>query len=299
MEQKQNEQEAKQKSQEETSQNEDRGEGQTEEQTEEQIEGQTENVSTETSDTQEELNEEDALRNSRNPERTKKYIERLKDANRLQQETLEQLTKAREPLLPKLPEIPNEQSYQNLNQQQIDDVYKTMVDENGYVDGNKLISKLSELDNNLREATRHNKILENQLQHFQTAQTQERVSEKMRAVHEKYPMLNPDNADEFDPDMWDYVRNELYGEQTRGVSTDRLDPMGAADKAYKILYQRANAEQKEKKEQSDNAKSQINATRPRTSATSQYSQEEEIELKRRMWEGKKGAVAEALKRRGL
>lgn len=259
-----------------------------------------ENTEVEETPTEDTPTEQDALENSKNPERTKKFIDKLKDENKKYKDVLSSLTPEQNS-----PQVPNQDQFSNLNQSDIDAVYKSMVDDKGYIDGNKLLNTLQGMDKRARDAEQRAARVEEHVRRVETAQTEQQKTQTMKAVHEKFPQLDPDN-EQFDPRYWEFVRNDLIGQMMQG----KQDPMASAQKGFDIFYKKStqldenpeenpmNKAQKEAKAVSDNAKAQINATKPRVSSTSDYDHDEEQDLISRARAGKRGAVAELLRRRG-
>ena len=99
---------------------------------------------------------------------------------------------------------PTQQQFPQLSQKQIDETFKGLVDENGYVDTGLLVSTLNELKEQNRIAQERATKAEQQ------AQTQGRQFDDfqrnaiMREVHAKYPTLDPENEN-FDEKLWKYV----------------------------------------------------------------------------------------------
>jgi len=239
--------------------------------------------------------EEDALENSKNPERTKKYIDGLKDENKKYKDVLSSLTPEEKYEAP-VQQAPQAEQFQTLQQGDIDQVFRSMVDDQGFVDGNKLLNTLRDLDTSAKNSKQ---AAEKALEHarrVEVAQQEQQKSATMQTVHEKYPQLDPE-SESFDSRYWEFVRNELIGQMMEG----KQDPLSAAEKGYDVFYkeQQVTKEEKAQKEEKDNAKAQINATRPRSSsAVGYYENEEEEALKAKVQAGKKGALAELLRRRG-
>lgn len=227
-----------------------------------------------------EVSEEEALENSKNPERTAKYIEKLKTERDSYKNVLESLKPEDKPIV-------QEQTYTNLNQGQIDDVVQSMIDKDGYLDGVKLSATLTELNARLQRAEQTAKKAELTQRDFEEKQV-------MREVHTAYPTLDP-NGDAFDADFFDAVRNEMIGQMMEG----HQDPMGAAKKWHEKLYN-SNMTKEEKREQvqKEDAKRAINAVGTRaTTMTGYWENEKEEDLRASVRAGKEGALAELLRRR--
>jgi len=186
-----------------------------------------------------------------------------------------------------------------------------MIDENGYLDGNKLVGTLTEQEKRIKIAEEKAKKLED-----------ERASEKKQArereekdatlkVYAKFPQLDPLNVEgidkdgelvKFDPKFYDYVYKELEHKAKRGEMPTNEDYMTAADKIYNDFYEGRDMNKKdlEKKTEIENKKRQINATRPRSPmSVGYYEGIEEKALTDDVRKGKRGAVAALLRQKGL
>lgn len=194
---------------------------------------------------------------------------------------------------------PQQADYQNLDQAQIDDVYASMQDENGYIDGNKLLSTLKSMDEKARKADERAARVEEHLKRREIAETEAQKNNVTREVHNLYPQLDPESA-QFDPDFWTLVRNELIGQAVEG----KEDFKGAAEKWYSRYYKendvtKQEKQEKQEKEEKENQKKQINAVRPTSSIEAgYYAADENTALVSKIRAGKKGALAELLRRRG-
>ena len=183
-------------------------------------------------------------------------------------------------------QAPPAKSFENLDQQDVNNVFKGMVDDQGYLDGPKLLNVLSTMNKRAENAeARASKVEKSQEDFEQTT--------KSRELHAKYPQLDPENKD-FNKDFWELVRNEVIGQ----MMTGKEDPIKAADKWYNKLYKsEMNKDDTKKKEESEDTKRQINAVRPRSPmATGYYEKEEAENLRKKVIAGKRGALAETLKR---
>lgn len=248
------------------------------------------------------VSEQDALDNSKNPERTSKYIDSLKDEQSKLKEDLQTEKNKYQNLIDSLivdpsgntTAPPKAQEYGNLNQKQVDDVFSSMVTDDGYVDANKLLEVLKDTDERARKAEERARGIEEYQKQQEIARQERDKSDLMNKVHQKYPSLDPESNEEFDPTFYDLVRNELIGQMMQG----KEDPMAAADKWYNNLSAtNMNKEETKQKEEKQNQKAQINATRPRSAAMAGYYEKNEQEdLMNKVKAGKKGALAEALRR---
>lgn len=203
---------------------------------------------------------------------------------------------------------PQAQQFPNLNPQQIQQTFKSMVDENGFLDGNKLTEVLTGLDQRARQAEERAQRAE-QLAQTTTKKTQEKQEkEAQNKVYEKYPQLNPDNKEGFDPKMWRAVYNELATKATRGEEPTEDDYMKSADQVYNDFYKDREEDMKkkeegkkteEKKEEVVEQKQQASSIRPSsTIQTGYYKDAEEKDLLIKAQHGQRGSVAELLRRRG-
>lgn len=221
-------------------------------------------------------------------ERTKEQFDKLKNKNKELKNVVDSLRPAAEVQ-------PSQEDFKHLDQSQIDDVLKDMTTDDGFIDGNKLMSTLKDMNENTQKALQ---IAEREREHREReriAREEQIKSEEMRKVHEKYPELDPEN-DVFDEEYYDLVRNDLISQMMRGEE----NVMAAADKMSKYLKRDVvNKKEQEEKETKEEQKKQINASRPRSrTAKNYYQQDEEEALIHKVRTGKKGAVAEMLKRRG-
>lgn len=279
---------------------------------------------------QEETVQEDTQKDTPEKDRTTQQFDKLTNSNKeLKQERDQAVEEAKQyknvldSLLPDQNAVPSEQQtpqftppqqpfpnpfqniqppsanqYQNLNQQQVDDVYQGMIDENGYLDGNKLTQTLRDLDQKAKKAELRAQQIEEHMRRKEAADRESVKTTVTKQVHEAYPQIDPE-SDQFDPELYDAVRNEMIGQM---VNNGTQDFMGASKKWYDKLYggdgmKKADAQ---KAKNAQNQKIQSSANRPRSnSMAGYYAQEQDNDLVQAMRQGKKGAVAEMLKRKGL
>jgi len=313
-------------------QEEDPKEDSSEEPQEPQEETQEENVEdVAVEDKPDEPTEEDALKNSKNPERTKKYIDKLKKQNEelKRKNVLDNINPEpipnQWPESPTTNEIPSASLFPGLTQKQVDTAFSEIMDENGYVDRGLLNSTMynlqkenAELKKRLDEEARERKRIEQR-------QDQQERNEIMREVHGKFPQIDPQNKEKFDDRVWQYVTKnmaaEMLNEAERAARTGEvIDPndknlqrqriQRLADKATKLLEQDLlddngevdptrlmNKKDKAKLTEAENAKRNINAIG--TSQSSQrYSYSDQDTLVKATLRGEPGALAERLRRAG-
>jgi len=233
-------------------------------------------------------------------ERTKQEFKKLKQNNQELKETVKkytdvlsslkpqevappnQFTPAFEPILTNQPPI----TYPGLTQQQIKDTFENLIDSEGYVDIGLLKEELEKqrrraefAEQKAREAEEMAKKAVKTVDDFQRTQ-------KMREIHAKYPQIDPESP-QFNRKMWKAVRNEIIGQW---LETGIEDVEAAAKKWYDIFYPMAKDKEADKK-------AQINAipTQPVSTSSTFEDHQTLVEATRK---GKKGALAERLKRAG-
>lgn len=253
-------------------------------------------------------------------ERTKEQIDKLTTHNKELKEERDQYKNLFEGLRPA--EVPQEaqqyqepinqapqNQFQNINQGDVNQTFQSMIDENGYLDGNKLMTTLKSMDERAIRA----ELAAKQVQDANIKKdTEAREREEKQAtldVYSKYPHLDPNNVDgvevdgeivKFDSKMWQYVKNELESKARRGVMPSNSDYMEAADQVYQDLYGGRDMTKKEEQKKVESQKNIINATRPRsTMNVNYYKNDEESALIDQVRAGKRGAVGELLRRKGL
>lgn len=184
---------------------------------------------------------------------------------------------------------PDASQFQGMSQKQVNDVFKSLVDDEGYVNTDLL----------KEEMAKQQRITQAALAEAQRARQEAQMSRKTfddfqrnqiaKSVHDKHKDLNPDNTELFNPDYYDAVKNELFGQMMRGEAEDY---MKAADK-WASKFKKEPMVNK----QAD-AAAQINATNPGTSRRVQSTQADMDKLRKDMWQNKKGSITERLRRSG-
>lgn len=234
--------------------------------------------------------------------RTQEQFEKLTESNqelKQENEQLKEETQKYQSVLDSLtpPVVPQPQAsqYANLNQEDIDATFAAMQDENGYIDGGKLLATLKSLDEKARNAEMRAQRVEEHVQRVESAETQSKKTQVTKEVHSKFPELDPE-SEVFNPDLWDTVRNEMIGQAMEG----KEDFMAAANKWYTKFYgNEMTKQQKQQKEEKETQKAQINASRPTSNSVAGYYEgDAEKALIDKVRLGKKGALAEMLRRRG-
>jgi len=250
----------------------------------------------------EEVTEDEALQNSKNPERTKKYIDKLKEEVQVEKKKnildslVTPIPSVEAPQYPEPPitnKIPQSQQYPGLSQTQVSETFKGLVDENGYVDSGLLVNTLKGLQEQAKTANeRAQKAEEENKQRGRKFDDFER-NQIMREVHKEYPKLDPEN-EEFDERLWKFVRNEVIDQWMNGKPTD---VMSAAREGSDTLYGNMKKAEKEQIVKTEEAKKNINALgNKQASSRDTYSDQNELVKATQL--GKKGALAERLARSG-
>lgn len=249
-------------------------------------------------------------------DRTTEQFEKLKEHNAQLKAELEK-TKAQVPTKnaldslypepPKYPEppttnvVPTQQQFPNLTQKEIKDVFASMVDSQGYVDSGLMIETFRQLDQKAKESEERAKRAEEENKKVVRRVDDFERNQIMREVHARFPRLNPDNANstdpatKFDQRLYDQFRKEtMYQWSTIGTA----DPMKVAEMASEVIYgSDMKKADKEKAEQAELAKKNINATNVAPSSQREsYGDHDELVMATRL--GKKGAIAERLARAG-
>jgi hypothetical protein len=241
-------------------------------------------------------------------DRTKQQIEKLKEHNNELKEAKDKaeaeaaeyksLFEASQPIVePVVAQTP-----------QITPELSGMVDEQGYLDGNKLVGTLTALEKRAKDAEDLAKRLDQDNKDKAKQAFEREEKEATLKIYAKYPHLDPLNVDgvevngeliKFDPKFYDYVYKELAFKAKKGEMPTQDDYMQAADKVHKDLYEgrEMTKADEEKKTKIEDQKRQINATRPRSPIeVGYYDQDEDAALTQAVRAGKRGAVGEALRR---
>ena len=244
-------------------------------------------------------------------DRTTEQFEKLKQHNAELKKQLEE-SKPKEPIRKNaldalIPEnqpttnvIPSNAQFPDLTNKEIKDVFANLTDDQGYVDTGLLKETLSGLQQRALDAEKRAKVAENSVKSVARKQDDFERKQVMREVHEMYPKLNPENANSDDPNIkfddsfYDLFQGEII---RRWTSVGNADPMEVAGKISGILYKNMTKADKEKAEKAELAKRNINATSARPSSQRE-SYTDHDELVKATMMGKKGALAERLKRAG-
>jgi hypothetical protein len=233
-------------------------------------------------------------------ERTKEQIDKLKEHNQNLKQELDKQKKVTEDVLQSLTAKDNKpgfltnhpptvNNYPNLSKQDVKNIWDKLVDDNGLVDVKLLKEELKKqndraafAEQKVKEANERVANMERKFEDFER-------TNKMKLIHAKYPQIDP-NSQEFNPDMWEAVRNEIVGQW---VTEGKEDVEKAAAKWHKIMYKDMNKQQKK----AEDKKANINALSPKSSSNSgEYEDQEALVQATR--KNKKGALGERLRRAG-
>lgn len=226
--------------------------------------------------------------------RTADQFSKLKDNNKNLKAENEGYKNLLDSLMPDIPEAPQASNYQTLDQSDIDQTLADMQTQDGYIDGSKLMQVLKNLDDRNKRAEQRAVKAEEHVRKVEVALEGKDKSAKIQALHTKYPALDPESG-EFNERFYLLVQNEMVGQMLKGQE----DPIAAADKWNSLIFSNEDVTKKEKqqKDEAENKKAQIGAVQPKTSSTStQYNQQQDDSLVERVRQGKKGAVAEMLRK---
>lgn len=225
-------------------------------------------------------------------ERTREQFEKLTKKNQELAQKLEEFEKSKPQEKPKsvFDELrPSEQDYSHLDQHQVDQISSDFVDENGYVDVQRLNKALSEANRRAQEAIQMAQQAQQRAQKFEE-------TEQQRRAFSKHPRLDPSN-EQFDRRFHEAVRNEVIGQMMSG--SGNVDLIGAADKvatfmgsSEKVSKAKEEAVQQYKETAAQKKQAQVQTSSGANSANPQ-------EVTQKMQRGDRNAFAERLKASGF
>lgn len=183
----------------------------------------------------EEAEEKEALESSKNPERTKSYIDRLKRELAEERASKAQST---EPLptsvfdsfrQPEVPQFP-EQHFTNLNQTQVDSITTQFVDQQGNVDINGLNKALTDANRRASAAEQRVGQVEQRYAKFEESQ-------QLRDAYVVHPEINPIDENgrknpKFDPELFRIVSERMAVNWSRGVNATVLQVANEVRRTY-------------------------------------------------------------------
>lgn len=248
-------------------------------------------------------------------ERTAEQFDKLKEHNKqlkeevkvLQENVLDSLKPKPLPTPPPQfePEVIEkvEKLTAGMPQDKVNDVYANLIDKDGYIDPDLLIKSLRQANEEAKLARQEADMARKEAQEAkqETKKTKQDFEEsrEVRLVHKKYPTIDPKNKD-FNELFWDDVRKEIATAPIlKGVAVSFME---AADKIWAERYapkevEEVKKKEKEKMEEAENQKRNINASKV-SSRTDYYAPTDKDALIEAVQKGKRGALAERLKRSG-
>jgi len=168
--------------------------------------------------------EEEALANSKNPERTAEYIQTLQK----KVGDLERMVQAQDVR-------PSAKAFDNLNQRQVDEVKNSFIDEDGNVDVNGLNQALNQAN---ERATRAEQLAQSVYDRTQQSDNQREADEAVA----KYPQLSPQDPNH-DPRFEELVLNSwaaAAGNKTYREVADSISEVYAPKNEKKIREEAIN-----------------------------------------------------------
>lgn len=161
------------------------------------------------------ITEEEALANSKNPERTREYIERLK---RERDEAIAKSTPQPDygtsifdQFRPQEPAVQPQQvaQFSHLNQHQVADIAQNFVEADGTIDINRLNQALTQANEAAKRAEAQAREAQERLARFEENQ-------QAKEAHEAVPEIDPLNKEKFDPELFELVRDRMLRNMYEG-----------------------------------------------------------------------------------
>lgn len=196
---------------------------------------------------------------------------------------------------------PDAKQFSNLNQQQVDQTFSSMIDESGFLDGNKLMNVLGQMNQRAIQAEERAMRAEETAKNSQQSLSERSEKEAKNKVFSKFPQLDPENKETFDPKMHRAVFDRLAVKAKAGEYPKDEDYMEAANSVYEDFYKDNDMGKKvdEQKQEKETQKQQVNAIKPSSNQQAGfYADQNDDNLLQQVQNGKRGALAEMLKRRG-
>ncbi len=174
----------------------------------------------------EEVEEQEALANSKNPKRTKEYIDKLK--SKLKEATAPKEepkgesafdifhpernvnTEPEQPVQPQTPFIPSQRvATPYLNPLQVQNITNQFIDQNGNVDINGLNGALQRANYDAYQARLETQSLRKQIERIEETQ-------QVKEAHANHPEIDPQNRDKFDKNLFNLVTDRLLKNMFQG-----------------------------------------------------------------------------------
>lgn len=168
-------------------------------------------------------------------ERTKIEFEKLKEHNRqLAEENA--LLKANTPQQQSVLEslAPSEMVQTvapELNQKQVDDIVKGLVDENGFLDQALLENTLRQANQQVSEAKAEANQARVEAKQALSAVNKFGQDREVRIAHKKFPSVDPESS-KYDPQFFKLVKNELLGAMYEGRKLAFVDACREVSNVY-------------------------------------------------------------------
>jgi hypothetical protein len=169
--------------------------------------------------------EAEALANSKNPERTKAYIEKLKAKLRDKEETVKAPPIPEEnygsvfdvfhPQQPVAPQV-QQQPVQYLNQNQVQSIRQNYIAPDGTVDIEGLNKALYQAEQRALQAEQRVRANEERVQRFEENQ-------QVRETYAVHPELDPLRKESFNPSFWKAVRDRKVSDFAYGKNRSLLE----------------------------------------------------------------------------
>jgi hypothetical protein len=182
-------------------------------------------------------------------ERTKAEFEKLKEANRLLKQELEasrpKPQSVLESLRPQGGQVDKKEiatlieDNTDLKGNEVDDVIKQLVDEDNYLDTDKLKKVLADNSRKMSMAEQRAAKAEEVAQMASEKVTKFEETEQMKRVYQEFPTLNPE-SENFDERFFQLVRNEMIGQLMENGQQD----LTTATKKVMDIYRHGEAEAK-------------------------------------------------------
>lgn len=194
-------------------------------------------------------------------ERTKQEFEKLKAHNKELAEEVERLKKPQQSALESV--IPNGVAAvaPNLSSQQVDDIVKGLVDENGYLDQALLENTLRTANQQVKQAQAE--AAQARLEAKQALSTVNKFGQdrEVRIAHKKFPNVDPESP-KYDPNFFKLVKNELLGAMYEGRKLEFVDACREVSKVYSPKKDTQEVKAKAVEEYKENvaSKSSLNPT---------------------------------------
>lgn len=234
------------------------------------------------------VDEKVALENSKNPERTAAYIEKLKaERDAALKASSNYGTSVFDQFRPQVQATPN------LNQQQVENIATDFVDQDGNVDINGLNRALKDANDRALRAEQSARMSAEQIARFEENQ-------QAREAHAKFPELDPLRRDSFDPQFYDLVRNKVLANMYEGKEKSLVEVAEEIKSVYKSapVNQEVVAKQAvETFKKSQTAKAQQQPLETGKGETQSSSNLQDLRERTRRGDG--DAIAERLKNLGI